>query len=90
MDKSDENYASQQMLYDDLGRQVIKNSWEGTFVGLYIYLFTHILFPHIVNCMYLLYLPSNTGYNCSIFAYGQTGSGKSYSMLGYGDGKKNL
>ncbi len=64
MDKSDENYASQQLLFDDLGRQVIKNSWEGTFVD--IYLFKYIVIPtHLITsllslivCIYYIYTPT--------------------------------
>jgi kinesin family protein 1 len=62
-------YASQQKVFDDLGRDVIQNAFDGKLVNLHLIHYNNFII--------------SIGFNCSLFAYGQTGSGKSYSMIGY-------
>jgi hypothetical protein len=62
------SYASQQKVFEDLGRDVLKNAFDGT---------NNYINQVIINLLFFI------GFNCSLFAYGQTGSGKSYSMIGY-------
>ncbi|CAF3096199.1 unnamed protein product, partial [Rotaria sp. Silwood2] len=61
-------YVSQQKVFDDLGRDILKHAFDGNKNS------------KTKNLHSLFFL----GFNCSLFAYGQTGSGKSYSMIGYG------
>jgi len=69
-DNTSSPYASQQKVFDDLGRDVIKNAFDGKSKEL----------DSLTRNNFIVLL----GFNCSLFAYGQTGSGKSYSMIGYG------
>lgn len=62
------SFVSQQKIFDDLGRDLLKNAFDGK-----------SKLSSDEQC-HLLFL----GFNCTLFAYGQTGSGKSYSMIGYG------
>ena len=91
-----DNFATQKVVFDDLGIGVLENAWQVFFVHTFCFHITsapwvHCRFLLLLRCVQLvlriLILSRGQGYNVSLFAYGQTGSGKSYSMVGYGEDK---
>lgn len=93
VDRDDGEYASQALVWSDIGVGVLQNAYDGAAAGVGGPR-ARRLFPHSrVRCARcpcpspLSPLLPPAGYNCSLFAYGQTGAGKSYSMMGYGEDK---
>ena len=71
MQEGDEHYASQQKVYDDIGREMLEHAFEGL-DSLDCYSCSFAVESCLGACRY----------NVCIFAYGQTGAGKSYTMMG--------